>query len=131
MPTPRTHGTPVNDPSIPEAIRDALSQLGDSNMARRGLTFGSGANGSDAGRFDAVFARVGVPAAPANVEVSHALARVPTTVSVWEVISGPSGAVVAIVNSIQKKDWTATTLKIAVIPLAGPTVGAEIVLLVA
>ena len=131
MPTPRTHGTPVNDPSIPEAIRDALSQLGDSNMARRGLTLGNGANDSDAGRFDAVFARVAVPTAPSNLEVPHALGRVPAMASPWEVISGPSGAVVAIVNSIQKKDWTATTLKIAVIPLAGPTVGAEIVLLVA
>lgn len=115
-------GTTAAPGLSPSELQAALRQLGDENIVPRGLGDGVMKDGEDMGRQDRVYAIVPLPQpAPATVEVAHKLGRVPAFVRLLTIIS-PEGATPPPHASIaphQYNKWTATTLRLDVVALAG------------
>ncbi len=124
------HGTPVTSPPFSPDIARVLAQLGDANMADRGLTLGGHGNGALVGKLDAVKAIVPLAAGMAEIEVAHVLGRIPVEVVTWEVEAGPSNDLVLVVTAVKKSLWTATTVRVLVHVVAGSMTGAQLTLVV-
>ena len=125
------HGVPITSPPFSPDLARVLSQLGDANVAERGLTLGGHSDGALAGRIDAIRAIKPLSTGMVEVEVAHALGRVPVEVVAWEVEAGPSNDLVLVVSAVKKSLWTATTVRVKVHAVAGSMTGAKLTLLIA
>jgi hypothetical protein len=121
--------------AISGALHDAESQrvlrgIGDANIMERGVTLGTGKDGTTAGKTDSVYvSAVLVDAPDQTLALAHSLGRVPGWVTVWEMATS-TGA--ALVQSSDKTSWTKTTIRVRVLKSSGSgsLAGARMTLLV-
>ena len=125
----RPRGTAVSGATRSPEDQKVLRNLGDANVMQRGLSLGSGADGSLAGRFDAVFATKVLAAGDVVVELPHALGRKPGWAKLWET-ENAAGAVGLSVYSEGKDSWTSSTVRVRLSIASGSLAGVKITLLV-
>jgi hypothetical protein len=124
----RVRGSAVSGVSHSPEDKRVLENLGDANLANRGVSLGTGKGGTAAGKTDSVYVTVPLEdTADQVVQVAHTLGRVPAWATKWE-LSGPSSAVNVVSDS--KSSWTKTTIRVRVVRTAGSLAGARLTLLV-
>ena len=127
----RVRGSAISGVSHPRADdRRVLENLGDANLMDRGVTLGSGKDGTLAGKTDSVYvSAVLEDAEDKKYSLAHSLGRVPAWANLWE-MSSATGA--ALVQSYDKTAWTKTTIRVRVLRStgSGSLAGARMTLLV-
>ncbi len=130
----RVHGSSISRVSHSPEDKRVLENLGDTNLANRGVSLGTGKNGTLAGKTDSVYVNAVLGATVDSdgaqvLTLSHELGRVPAWANLWEMHS-MTGA--ATVQSYDKNSWTKTTIRVRVLKssLSGALAGARMTLLV-
>jgi hypothetical protein len=126
----RIRGSAISRVSHDPENKRVLENLGDVNLANRGVTLGSGKNGTAAGKTDSVYVSVVLKDSPDEIyTLSHGLGRVPAWANLWEMASSTGAATV---QSHDKNAWTKTTIRVRVLrsSLSGSLAGARMTLLV-
>lgn len=115
----------------PDDLRRAVNgALGDANVAQRGLTFGKVAHGEDAGRLDAVYAKIVLKAGVQEYTVPHTLGHVPGFVKLWASRNTTTPASHYDVIGWQHEKWTASSIRVRVRVSEGNLAGGEITLMI-
>jgi hypothetical protein len=130
----RVHGTSISRVSHTPENKRVLENLGDANLANRGVSLGNGKNGTLAGKTDSVYVNAVLDAAIDTdgaqvLTLSHGLGRLPAWANLWEMASTTGSATV---QSYDKNSWTKTTIRVRVLKssLSGALAGARMTLLV-
>jgi uncharacterized membrane protein len=124
----RVRGSAISGVQHRPEDKRVLENLGDANLANRGVSLGTGKNGTAAGKTDSVYVTVSLDDVADKVYTfAHALGRVPAWATKWE-LTGPTSVVNVVSDS--KSSWTKTTLRVRVVRTAGSLAGARLTLLV-
>jgi hypothetical protein len=126
----RVRGTAVSGVLHSPEDKRVLTGIGDANIPARGITLGTGKDGTTAGKTDSVYVSAVLVDGDGQVlTLSHALGRVPAWANLWEMHS-MTGA--ALVQSYDKNAWTKTTIRVRVLKSSGSgsLAGARMTLLV-
>lgn len=118
--------------SSPDDLREGvMGKLGDTNMQRRGLSFGKIAHGEDAGKMDAEYRTINTSVALGNVyRVEHTLGHVPGFVNLWKSKNTLTPASHYSVIGWNESKWTSTTAWVRVEATKGSLDGGELTLMI-
>jgi hypothetical protein len=127
---PGARGTPAVSPPLTSDLAALLSSLGDVNMSDRGFGFSLSESGLW-GRDDVWCRRVTLKAGDTEIEVPHALGRVPGWAHMLELESGPSNDSACVATSVKKPSWTLSTVRVRITAVgAGSIAGARATFLI-
>jgi hypothetical protein len=129
----RVRGSATSEVSHSPEDQRVMTGIGEANFSKRGISLGAGKDGELAGSHDAVYVeKVLEDSADQVLTLPHALGRVPTWATLWELASLPGLIQSAAVQSHDKTAWTKTTIRVRVLRStgSGSLAGARMKLLV-
>ena len=123
-----SRGTPTPLGTRSDGLRAAVSgRLGDANMQRGGIGLGRVEPGRAASAIDCEYVKLKLATGVADYTVRHERGAVPGLVERVEHTS-PGGAVY-VVNAIEQRKWTFSTVRVRVTAVAGAITTGDTILL--
>ena len=125
------HGRSESFGASPDDLRESImGKLGDTNMQKGGITFGTVAHGNAVGKMDAVYADIATVTGTDVYTVRHSLGHVPGFVRLWhsENTSTPASHYDVIAWNTAK--WTENTIQVRVAALVGVLTGGNLTLMI-